>query len=482
MKKKTSLDRFTIVAFSFLAIAIIGAFFKPIAPLSVLALFTVWGMCIVRASQNVYRRVHHQDRKVATISGFKVGAGKLAVLSLVVFFILGSTLSSEQAAKRRHLAQRSASESSLSSSSSSHSLKQKSQKKKSTEKTQKSKTEKNTSQVTDHSTLSSHLGSATTGLAATVLAELPVKGRAPKTGYSREQFGPAWSDVDHNGCDTRNDILRRDLVGIVAKAGTHNCVILSGTLHDPYTSQSIDFVRGRNTSSKVQIDHVVALSDAWQKGAQQLSAASRKLLANDPYNLLAVQGRANQQKSDGDAATWLPANNSFRCEYVARQIGVKKKYSLWVTSAEHDAMQRVLTTCPDQKVPADGGVVNKDALSAQASSAQPENRSSHSGTTSTRTISPRQSSLSPSGNNGEKRAQQERQSAPQQSQPAQQDSQPAPQPEPQPAPQPAQNNSGGEVYYQNCAAVRAAGKAPLYQGQPGYSYKLDRDHDGVACE
>lgn len=480
MKKKTSLDRFTIVAFSFLAIAIIGAFFKPIAPLSALALFTVWGMCIVRASQNVYRRVHHQDRKVATISGFKVGAGKLAVLSLVAFFILGSSFSSEQTAKRHHLAQRLASEPSLSSSSSSRTLKQESQKKKkSTEKTQKSNTEKNTSQATDHSAFSSHLGSATTGLAATVLAELLVKGRAPKTGYSREQFGPAWSDIDHNGCDTRNDILRRDLVNIVAKAGTHNCVILSGTLHDPYTSQSIDFVRGRNTSSKVQIDHVVALSDAWQKGAQQLSAASRKLLANDPYNLLAVQGRANQQKSDGDAATWLPANKSFRCEYVARQIGVKKKYSLWVTSAEHDAMQRVLTTCPDQKVPADGGVVNKDSLSAQASSAQSETHSSHSGTTSTRTTSPRQSSPSPSGSNAGKSAQQERQSAPQQQfQPTQQDAQPAPQPQPQPAP----TDSGGEVYYQNCAAVRAAGKAPLYQGQPGYSYKLDRDRDGVACE
>lgn len=160
-------------------------------------------------------------------------------------------------------------------------------------------------------------------LATSVLETLPVKGRAPKTGYSRDQFGAAWADVDHNGCDTRNDILNRDLTNKTYKAGTHNCVVTSGRLVDPYTAAVIDFVRGQSTSAAVQIDHVVALSDAWQKGAQQLIADRRKQLANDPYNLLAVDGPSNQRKSDGDAATWLPANKSFRCSYVARQIGVK---------------------------------------------------------------------------------------------------------------------------------------------------------------
>lgn len=188
-------------------------------------------------------------------------------------------------------------------------------------------------------------------LATAVLNQLPVKGRAPKTGYARTQFGPAWADVDHNGCDTRNDILNRDLKDVTHRPGTHDCIVLTGVLNDPYTGRTIHFQRGRDTSTAVQIDHVVALSDAWQTGAQQLSADRRRELANDPDNLLAVDGPANQQKSDSDAASWLPANRSFRCAYVARQIGVKRKYSLWVTAAEKGAMQRVLSSCPAQKVP-----------------------------------------------------------------------------------------------------------------------------------
>lgn len=192
-----------------------------------------------------------------------------------------------------------------------------------------------------------------TELATTVLNALSVKGRAPKTGYSRAQFGKAWADVDHNGCDTRNDILNRDMTSTTHRANTHDCVVTTGVLKDPYTGKTIHFKRGERTSTAVQIDHVVALSNAWQTGAQKLSAAQREQLANDPYNLLAVDGPANQQKSDSDAASWLPPNKSFRCEYVARQIGVKFKYHLWVTPAEKAAMERVLSGCPTQKVPAD---------------------------------------------------------------------------------------------------------------------------------
>jgi hypothetical protein len=181
--------------------------------------------------------------------------------------------------------------------------------------------------------------------AADLLATLPVKGRAPKTGYDREEFGPAWSDTDHNGCDTRNDILARDLTKTTFKPGTKNCIVLTGTLADPYTATTIAFTRGSKTSSAVQIDHVVALSDAWQKGAQRLSKAQRTAFANDPLNLLAASGPANQQKSDGDAATWLPASRAYRCPYVARQISVKAKYKLWVTQAERTAMASVLAQC-----------------------------------------------------------------------------------------------------------------------------------------
>ena len=255
-----------------------------------------------------------------------------------------------------------------------------------------------------------------------VLATLPVKGRAPKTGYDREQFGQAWEDVDRNGCDTRNDILRAQLTDVVfANAG--GCKVASGTLADPYTGSTISFVRGQDTSTAVQIDHVVALSDAWQKGAQQLSAGQRRALANDPLNLLAVDGPTNAAKGDGDAATWLPPNRGYRCAYVARQVAVKAAYSLWVTQAEHDAIAGILAGCPGQEIPAGGA-----AAGAAADDAAPA----------------------------------------------------APAPEavvPGPAVGP-----GTETYYPNCAAVRAAGAAPIRQGDPGYRAGLDGDGDGTGCE
>jgi hypothetical protein len=172
------------------------------------------------------------------------------------------------------------------------------------------------------------------------LATLAVKGRAPKTGYSRAQFGDGWASA--GGCNTRDDILRRDLKDITAPDG---CKVISGTLNDPYTGKTIQFTRGESTSSAVQIDHVVALSNAWQTGAFQLPYETRLQLANDPLELLAVDGPANENKSDADAATWLPPNKSFRCQYAARQISVKQKYRLWVTQAEHDALNRILSSC-----------------------------------------------------------------------------------------------------------------------------------------
>ena len=182
-----------------------------------------------------------------------------------------------------------------------------------------------------------------------MLDTLSVKGRAPKTGYSRAQFGPPWEDVDNNGCDTRNDILRRDLTRITLKSD--GCTVLSGVLDDPYSGTSINFVRGVGTSSAVQIDHVVALSDSWQKGSFSWTVSKRMQLANDPLELLAVDGPLNGQKSDSDAASWLPPNKSYRCAYVSRQIAVKSKYGLWVTQAEKDAMRSVLKSCPTQLIP-----------------------------------------------------------------------------------------------------------------------------------
>lgn len=183
-----------------------------------------------------------------------------------------------------------------------------------------------------------------TGGALEALQALEVKGRASKQGYSREQFGDGWAS--QNGCSTRSIILYRDLSSAVVNDA---CVVVSGVLADPYTGESIAY--SSSNGQAVQIDHVVALSDAWQKGAQYLSLDVRKQLANDPLELLAVDGAANNAKGDGDAATWLPKNKAFRCPYIARQIAVKQKYRLWVTEAEQMAMQTVLNTCPLEPLP-----------------------------------------------------------------------------------------------------------------------------------
>lgn len=191
-------------------------------------------------------------------------------------------------------------------------------------------------------------GGAGTALAA--VDDLTVKGRAPKTGFDRAKFGSPWADTDENSCGTRDDILKRDLKEVKFKDG--NCTVASGVLNpDPYTGKEVTFVRGR---SRVDIDHLVALSDAWQKGAQQWDAGKRIALANDPLNLLAVDAGPNRSKGDGDTATWLPPDKSYRCTYVAAQVAVKKKYGLWVTSAEKSAMKRVLSSCPDQRLPSGG--------------------------------------------------------------------------------------------------------------------------------
>ncbi len=184
--------------------------------------------------------------------------------------------------------------------------------------------------------------SESTLLASEVLERLEVKGRAPKTGYKRTAFYNGWPTVD--GCSLRQRIIRREFGGSAVLDG---CTVIGGEFDEPYTGEHRVFTN-KEEISKLQIDHVVALSDAWQKGAQYKDKEVRYNIATDPLNLLAVDGPANEKKSDGDAATWLPENKKFRCQYVARQVSVKYKYGLWVTEAEKEAISGVLTTCPNE--------------------------------------------------------------------------------------------------------------------------------------
>ncbi|MBR6964723.1 HNH endonuclease [Candidatus Saccharibacteria bacterium] len=178
-----------------------------------------------------------------------------------------------------------------------------------------------------------------------ILSRLEIKGRSPKTNYERERFYSTWPTVD--GCNLRQRIIKRDFGDNAVLDG---CTVMSGEYDDPYTGEHKVFNEKSEISSGIQIDHVVALSDAWQKGADldHMSDEERYALATDPLNLLAVDSGANQAKKDGDAATWLPKNKKFRCQYVARQVSVKYKYHLWVTSAEHDAIANILANCPNE--------------------------------------------------------------------------------------------------------------------------------------
>ena len=257
------------------------------------------------------------------------------------------------------------------------------------------------------------------GTALTTLATLPVKGRAPRTGYDRAEYGQAWLDTDRNGCDTRSDILGRDLTHVTITPGTNGCRIEAGTLADPYTATVIDYVRGNDS---VDIDHVVSLSNAWQTGAFRWEIRKRAALANDPMNLLAVDSSANRQKGDADTATWLPSNKRYRCSYAARQVSVKAKYQLWVTVAELDAMARILASCPRQRSWTGGAPTISPVAVNQ----------------------PRRTTPTPDGRG-------------------------------------PVDGSGG-VYYENCDAVRADGADPIHSGDPGYGPHLDRDGDGTGCE
>lgn len=269
--------------------------------------------------------------------------------------------------------------------------------------------------------LSADSSGRSTTLAA--LATLAVKGRAAKTGYERAQFGPAWLDADRNGCDTRNDVLRRDLTAKTFKVNTNDCVVLTGMRADDYTGTNISHVRG---NSQLDIDHRVALSNAWQTGALKWTLEKRAAFANDPFNLTATNAGANRSKGAGDAATWLPPNKNYRCDYVSIQIAVKQKYGLWVTSPERDAIVRVLGDCAGHLLVADSDraptEVDHKVKPVAAASTAPQ---------MTSTPPPKQSL---------------------------------------------------DVYYRNCTAARAAGGAPVHRDQPGYGKHLDRDGDGVGCE
>ncbi|MER6188217.1 HNH endonuclease family protein [Streptomyces sp. NPDC001652] len=180
--------------------------------------------------------------------------------------------------------------------------------------------------------------------ARALIEKVETKGRGPKTGYDRDEFGYAWMDsapggipFSRNGCDTRNDLLQRDGEDVRFRSGS-NCVVVSMSLADPYTGREIDWVKSRATA--VQIDHVMPLSYDWQMGASRWDKGKRQDIANDPLNLIPVDGPTNGSKSDSGPASWLPPNKQIRCSYVVRFAQVSLKYELPVTKADKEMMLR----------------------------------------------------------------------------------------------------------------------------------------------
>ncbi|WP_125624193.1 HNH endonuclease family protein [Streptomyces sp. WAC 00631] len=169
------------------------------------------------------------------------------------------------------------------------------------------------------------------------------KGRGPRTGYDRDEFGYAWMDtadgvpMARNGCDTRNDLMQRDGQKLEFRSGS-DCVVVSMTLADPYTGKDIAWKK--REAMEVQIDHVVPLSYAWQMGASRWPEDKRRQLANDPLNLLPVEGRANSVKGDSGPAAWLPPHKAVRCAYAVRFAQVAAKYEMPVTAPDKTMMLR----------------------------------------------------------------------------------------------------------------------------------------------
>jgi hypothetical protein len=268
--------------------------------------------------------------------------------------------------------------------------------------------------------------------ATAILGHIAIGGRGAKTGYLRTvMYGSAWVDVNANGCGTRDDILTRDLTGIGKR---NSCVVVSGLLHDPYTGKAITFRKA--DASAIQIDHVVPLGLAWQLGAAQWPQGKRVSFANDPANLLAVDGSANESKSDSGPDSWLPSNKAYRCTYVIHFASVAHLYGLRITPSMRDTITGQLRTC---------ATVVSDPAGLKALPTSDWTRAARIGGGSGGSSTPVTMAAPPATTTT-------------------------------PAP------TGGDVYYANCAAVRAAGKAPLYRRQPGYRSGLDRDGDGVACE
>ena len=174
--------------------------------------------------------------------------------------------------------------------------------------------------------------------ALTVAAEQP-------SGYDRELF-PHW-DYVRDDCDVRDLVLIAE-----ARSGPttgRTCPVGRGTWFSEF-----DGVTVRDPSS-LDVDHMVALAEAWASGARAWTTAQREAFANDlgySGSLIAVTASSNRSKGDQDPSEWLPPRTSYRCTYVSDWIAVKWRWRLSIDRTEHSALRVLANGCGNPRIDA----------------------------------------------------------------------------------------------------------------------------------
>lgn len=257
--------------------------------------------------------------------------------------------------------------------------------------------------------------------ASIVLKTLAVRSES-RSGYQRTLFNH-WRDADGDSCDTREEVLIRQSQ-VSAQVGP-GCRVYSGRWTSAYDAVVV------TDPSTLDIDHVVALAEAWDSGASRWSFTTRQAFANDlafTGSLIAVTASSNRSKSDRDPAEWLPGNSAYRCTYVTTWIAVKYRWSLSIDSAEKSALQRQVTACgnPHITLPA------KAPISLGGGTGGGGTGGSGTGGSGT-------------GGGG--------------------------------------TGGGTDPRFDTCTAAKAAGYGPYYRGSDTeYSWYRDADSDGIVCE
>jgi hypothetical protein len=184
-------------------------------------------------------------------------------------------------------------------------------------------------------------------------------------GYDRSLF-KHWIDSNKNGCNTRAEVLISEAI-VKPKIGK-GCKLTGGKWFSAYDGKTV------TNASKLDVDHLVPLAEAWRSGAWAWTAAQRQAYANDLDDsraLIAVTLSTNRSKSDKDVANWLPKKDV--CGYVANWIVIKLRYSLTYDDREAAAVQRFFNTCKfgDLKVSVLPGFSYQTNQSAPKPSATP---------------------------------------------------------------------------------------------------------------